>query len=161
MRGPAADAKRRARKTKGPSFGHGTRLGMKWIALAVMVFALFAPAQSGAVPTKTVYLADCGYKPQIKPATIILLCGDGAEGAKNLHWSDWGGQSAHATGTAWQHDCVPDCADGHDIFFKTSVVVTGARACADGTSEYATVTYTLFEPKKHVTTTVTYACVNR
>jgi hypothetical protein len=129
--------------------------------MAVLAFAFFTASHSDAATTKNVYLADCGLAPKVKPATILLLCGDGAEGAKNLHWSDWGGQSAHATGTGWQRDCTPDCATGHDNFFKASVVASGLRACADGTLEYATVKYTLFEPIKNETNTVKYDCVRR
>jgi hypothetical protein len=134
---------------------------MRWIVLAVLVFALFAPSHSAAATTKSVYLADCGLAPKVKPAVIILLCGDGGEGAKNLRWSDWGGRSAHATGTGWQHDCTPDCATGHDNFFKASVVASGMRACADGTLEYASVTYTFFMPGKNENNSVKYDCVRR
>jgi hypothetical protein len=134
---------------------------MKWIALAVLVFALYVPSHSAAAATKTVYLADCDLAPKVKPATIVLLCGDGAEGAKNLRWSDWGGPTAHATGTGWQRDCTPDCATGHDDFYKVSVIASGQRACADGTLEYATIKYTLFEPVKNETNTVQYDCVSR
>lgn len=44
----------------------------------------------------------------------------------DLHWTDWGDATAHATGALRENPCVPDCASSHGMdTYRASVTVSG------------------------------------
>ncbi|MFC4503894.1 MULTISPECIES: hypothetical protein [Streptomyces] len=70
---------------------------------------------------RTPVLVDCLWHPQVRPADFLLACGDGNSRLVSLHWSNWGTDSARATGINVVNDCDPYCAVG--TFHRYPVVV--------------------------------------
>src|SRR5438045_3314703 len=66
-------------------------------------------AASGKLP---LLISNCA-KPKLKPANVILACGDASFGATGMSWSKWTRKTAVGTGTGQINDCNPDCAHGH------------------------------------------------
>lgn len=60
---------------------------------------------------RTVVL-DCGHQPQRMPSRIIIFCGDGNGGFRDINWNAWGNEMAHGSATKYWVDCVPTCARG-------------------------------------------------
>jgi hypothetical protein len=54
---------------------------------------------------------NCTSPGRVKPARIVLACGDGNAVAENLRWTKWG-ITASGRGDLRQNDCIPDCASG-------------------------------------------------
>jgi len=76
-------------------------------AQAQTVPSLHGPLGTKAVPAVEV----CGLlKPSVRPASMILACGDGGTLGAQLHWTKWGAASAYATGTYTWNTCTPNCA---------------------------------------------------
>ncbi|MFF1760555.1 hypothetical protein [Streptomyces sp. NPDC058266] len=57
-------------------------------------------------------IVDCTWQAQVRPADFLLACGDGNSRLTSLNWSQWGPNTAVATGTSWVNDCKPYCAAG-------------------------------------------------
>ncbi|MFJ1967709.1 hypothetical protein ACIO93_03475 [Streptomyces sp. NPDC087903] len=96
------------------------------LAAAVQPASAVAPASSSAAPvvkqvTRTV-LVDCLWHPKVRPTEFILACGDGNSRLSSLHWSQWKGDAAVATGVNAVNDCKPYCAAG--AFHDYPVVVS-------------------------------------
>ena len=68
------------------------------------------------VPHTSQVIGDCE-NPQVEPSTFILACADHNSFLANVTWSSWTAATAIGTGTYWQNDCTPDCAQGR---FKSS-----------------------------------------
>ena len=88
-----------------------------------------AVALAGATSHPTA-LPDCLGKPRVRPATVVLACGDGNFGVRRLRWIGWGGPCAAAVGTAYANDCTPNCAAGHFHAYRAVIVADGAQRCA-------------------------------
>lgn len=90
------------------------------LAAAAAPFALIvgagpsaaATAVSAHRPLPTLVDSECVSPGQVRPATIILACGDGNALAKELSWRTWTGTHAAGRGDLVQNDCTPDCAGG-------------------------------------------------
>jgi len=63
-------------------------------------------------PQATQVIADC-QNAQVEPNTFILACADHNSFLTGLTWSSWTPAAASGSGTYWQNDCTPDCAQGH------------------------------------------------
>ena len=83
-------------------------------------------------------LPDCQGKLQVRPARVVLACGDANFGLRKLRWSGWGRPSARATGTAYANDCKPYCAAGHFHDYPAVLVASGRLRC-HGVVAYARV----------------------
>jgi hypothetical protein len=70
-------------------------------------------------------LTTCDRSAVSAPADYVLACADGGLRLDALHWSAWNTPTATASGTLWQNNCTPDCADGHFIPYSASVTVAG------------------------------------
>jgi hypothetical protein len=132
---------------------------MRSIAYFICAIALAMPAQAFGDSTKPVYMTAClGMTPQVKPALVVLACGDGGGGIKDLDWADWGGDRAHARGTVWRRVCVPDCAQGHDQTFPAAVTAYGKKTCPHGHDAYESIKYLIVESGKPEVVTSTFSC---
>ena len=86
---------------------------------------------TGAIPS---VLSSCnvpGTSPSVRPARIMLACGDGNAYVEDLTWSSWTATSAAATGNYVHNLCVPTCAAGKFVSQPATVhlghpVVTAA-----------------------------------
>lgn len=107
-------------------------------AAAVAAGGSAAAGHPGALP-------DCLGKPKVKPSVVVLACGDGNFGLKQLHWIGWGETRAAATAVAYANDCLPYCAAGHFHSYRAVVVVDGAQRCGSVTA-YRRVTVAFVGP---------------
>jgi hypothetical protein len=82
--------------------------------LAVGAAVNVGPAGASVVHVAKTPLVDgnCAGPGQVKPARIVLACGDGNVVAEGLKWQTWETMSARGVGHLSQNDCTPDCADG-------------------------------------------------
>lgn len=85
---------------------------------------------------------------QVRPATIVIYCGDANASLTHLHWNSFGGASATASGSYHVNDCKPNCAAGHFHDYAVRVVVSNARSCPDRHDDYrkATLSFTASRP---------------
>jgi hypothetical protein len=81
--------------------------------------ALTTPSPSRAV------LITCERTAVSAPSRYTLTCADGGIWLEGLRWSAWGAPTGHASGTLWENDCTPSCADGHTHPYPASVTVSG------------------------------------
>jgi hypothetical protein len=104
----------------------------------ILAGALFVPV--AAVPLGTA-LPDCTGMPVVRPAEIILACGDANAVARKLRWTGWGEPFAAATGTLSLNDCTPYCAAGKFHDYPIVLIARGSQRCPGGRRAYATVQY--------------------
>jgi hypothetical protein len=80
-------------------------------------------------------VGDCIHS-QVRPASVIVYCGDANGALTRLRWTSFGGASAHATGDYTINNCVPTCVAGHVHSYAVRVVFSSPRACPDGQRDY-------------------------
>jgi len=73
---------------------------------------------------------NCASPGRVKPARIVLACGDGNAVAENLTWVKWGASSASGRGVLRQNDCTPDCADGTFHVFPAQFFLSHTASAA-------------------------------
>jgi hypothetical protein len=67
-------------------------------------------------------IIDCLHHGQVRPGSLIFTCAHANSGVTRMHWPTWE-SSAYGTGTYFQNDCVPSCAQGTMFYFPTLVVL--------------------------------------
>ncbi|GGM73280.1 hypothetical protein GCM10012275_49850 [Longimycelium tulufanense] len=77
--------------------------------------------------------------PETRPSEIVITCADANYLVSELQWRDWGGEQAHATGTAWVNPCDPSCAESEQQPFPARVVLSERRSCGYGLTVYTRV----------------------
>jgi hypothetical protein len=97
-------------------------------ALGAVSLAVPAAANTG---NPTVF-ADCLGKPQVKPADLVIACGDGNEAVEGITWIGWGSMFTAGRGIATINDCTPNCAAGHAHSYPVVVILTGRETCKPG-----------------------------
>ncbi|MFI5798151.1 hypothetical protein [Streptomyces sp. NPDC051677] len=70
-------------------------------------------------------IADCAGKTLVEPIELLLFCGDGAGMLDNLTWTNWGEETATATGWKWERVCEPSCVEGTEARSPATVTVSG------------------------------------
>jgi hypothetical protein len=86
-----------------------------------------APAASGQQPGQPV-IVDCLWKSHVRPGDFMLACGDGNSRLTTLHWSQWGPDSAVASGVNVVNDCKPYCAAGKFHAYRVTVRLDHAQS---------------------------------
>jgi hypothetical protein len=99
-----------------------------FMALAIMTVlaggaALLSWHQTRDSQSLSIY--DCTSTAVQTPRYFVLSCADANSALKDLHWTEWGQGTAHATGTLTWNDCTPNCAGG--TWRSTSVKVRAER----------------------------------
>ena len=116
----------------------------------VALLAIVVPAGAAAATTAGTLpsFTPCPpVKPAIRPATVVVACGDGNLYLTALRWSRWTETSAAATGIAHENDCKPYCAAGHFHTYAASLHLTRPRTCAHGRREFTRFTYRFLAAK--------------
>jgi hypothetical protein len=93
---------------------------------------------SGKLP---LLIGNCA-KPKLKPANVILACGDASLGATNVVWSSWTRKKAVGAGTGQLNDCKPDCARGKTKTAPMQLRATRPRTCSNGRRIFTKLSYT-------------------
>jgi len=74
-----------------------------------------------------IYTWDCEY-PVHKPASIMIMCGDGGIFIAKITWNAWSAQGATGTGTWGENLCDPSCADGEVVYAPVNVSLSNLAA---------------------------------
>jgi hypothetical protein len=77
------------------------------------VFTVISYDQSTASGSSVKLVLPCEANLAVEPSTYVVSCADVNSEFTDLHWTDWGDQTAYATGIARWNDCTPTCVDGH------------------------------------------------
>lgn len=99
-----------------------------------------APAPKPVPPQVT--LGFCGSTPEVRPDVVLVVCSTDDITARNLVWSGWGMQAAHAKGSATVDLCAyGDCASGD--YISVPIVVTASKIvhCTKSRRAYSTLHY--------------------
>jgi hypothetical protein len=83
----------------------------------------------------------CAHQPQVRPASIVIACGDANFYVDHLRWKSWGAGGATATGTAHRNDCKPNCAAGHFHASPVTVRLSRVVTCVKGRHEFARISW--------------------
>ena len=93
-------------------------------ALAASLFLSSKPSKTDEKPLKLnatqVLTWDCE-KPEYKPETIMIYCGDGGAYVDKITWKSWNQDGAEGTGEYYKNLCKPDCADGEIVHAPVKV----------------------------------------
>jgi hypothetical protein len=131
-------------------------------SLTVFAGLLLAPVGSAERTTTTIGLPDCLGKPHVRPASVVLACGDGNFSVAKLAWTGWGQSFAAGRGTGSVNDCKPNCAAGHFHSYPVILLATGRQRC-HGSPAYNSITYAFitqppFQAKTVKDATVSFPC---
>jgi len=107
---------------------------------AVFVLALCAASATDASTARPAF-EGCLTGPVVRPASIVVACGDGNFYISGLKWSAWTATAATATGTAHQNDCTPYCAAGHFHTYPLALKLFRPKTCSNGRVEYTRFNY--------------------
>ncbi len=100
------------------------------LAAALLAVAVVASASGSAR-----LVGDCRHS-RVRPSSVILACADANAAFTHLHWSSFGGATAHATGTYAFNDCAPSCVAGHVHSYPVVITFSAPKRCPDGFSDY-------------------------
>jgi hypothetical protein len=111
------------------------------VGLPLLLAACGQPARPGNI-TVPVTMAWCGSGPQVRPATVEIVCGTSDISAGSLTWSAWGKQIATAVGTAVVDLCTyEDCHEGSYSSVPIVVIASKIARCGRDGQAYARLQY--------------------
>jgi hypothetical protein len=89
----------------------------RYIPYLILLVLTIASAGAGLLSWHQAHMSsitiyDCSSQSETAPSTLVLTCADANTLVKDLHWSNWGGATATATGVGSWNTCTPDCASG-------------------------------------------------
>jgi hypothetical protein len=108
---------------------------------AVSVPATASGPVAGASGKLPLLINNCA-KAKLKPANVILTCGDASFGATGMTWTSWTRKSALGTGTGTINDCKPNCAQGKPKTAPIQLRLGKPVTCSNGKRIFAKVRYT-------------------
>jgi hypothetical protein len=95
----------------------------------------------------------------VKPADLVIACGDGNETVDGITWVGWGDVFAAGRGVATINDCTPNCAAGHDHTYPVVVLLSGRQTCRPGgQTAYLKLTVAFLDSKPHSTGSLAFRC---
>lgn len=106
------------------------RLQIGALAAVLLAAAVVASASSAAR-----VVGNCLHS-QVRPSSVVLACADANTSFTHLHWSSFGGMTAHATGNFTFNDCTPTCVAGHFHSYPVVITFSAAKHCPDGFNDY-------------------------
>lgn len=139
--------------------GRRTLIGLAACAtLAASISAMPAGASDpvASASGKLPQLINTCNKARVKPANVILTCGDASFQATGMTWSTWTQKGATGTGTGEINDCKPNCAQGKTKDAPIQLVLSKPAKCSNGKRIFTKVRYTWTQnvPVKGPTTDV-------
>ena len=97
------------------------RMPLRLTLPVALCAAAFATAASASAPLPR--LLDCGGKPLLRPAGIVVLaCADGNSELRSTRWTSWTGAGAVGVTDLGLNLCDPNCASSRMRFFPHSRV---------------------------------------
>lgn len=121
------------------------------VVCAVVAMTAGAPASHDALaagsPVVPSFAGCFGTAPQVRPASIVVACGDGNFFLTRLKWSSWNATAAAGLATGHQNDCKPYCAAGHFHLYLVSVHLSRPENCRNGRREFTRFTFRFVSSK--------------
>jgi hypothetical protein len=114
-----------------------------------MLVALLCTAAAGAA-TRVPTFTGCAPPAKLKPASIVVACGDGNFYLTGLRWLHWTATDATAVGTGHENDCTPYCAAGHFHTYRVAVRLFRPEHCKGGALEFTRFGYRFVSAKPKV-----------
>jgi hypothetical protein len=102
-----------------------SRFALPVVTAATLVGLLGCGGSRGA----TAAFLPCYGPSQIRPASIVVACGDGNFFIRNIKWSSWTQLSAAGTGIGHANDCNPYCAAGHFHRYPVALRLQRPEGC--------------------------------
>lgn len=90
---------------------------------AVAGTASASPAATTTAASKVPVLINCLRHGDVRPGSYVFTCADANSYLTGLHWPNWTGRDAFATGTDAFNDCTPSCVQGHLHKFPALIVL--------------------------------------
>ena len=93
-----------------------------------------APTLAPATPATGLPTAlDCaGGTPAVRPASLLLACGDGNTLLRQITWSSWTESGATGQAEFSENTCSPNCASGQFSDTPVQVTLSGVRMSGAG-----------------------------
>jgi hypothetical protein len=104
-----------------------------------LALAIASTATLLAGPTPV--LTGCEHRPQVRPAGIVLACGDGNFYVTRLTWTRWSPREAVARGVGYENDCRPNCAAGHFHTYLVELRLSRVVGCVAHRLEFSTIAW--------------------
>jgi hypothetical protein len=126
------------------NMGRRTLLAVAISAMTVAAVTVPATASgpvAGASGKLPLLINNCA-KAKLKPANVILTCGDASFGATGMNWSSWTQKSALGAGTGSINDCKPSCAQGKPKTAPIQLRLSKPAKCPNGKRIFTKVRYT-------------------
>jgi hypothetical protein len=114
--------------------------------IVLAVLGSTATAAAARLPTFT----GCAPPGKVRPASIVVACGDGNFYLTGLKWSQWTATGAAATGTGHENDCSPYCAAGHFHTYRVTVRLFRPERYKGGLLEFTRFSYRFVSAKPKV-----------
>ena len=118
---------------------------MRTLLAAALAAAFASPASQTPRFVGCASFTSATAKGAVRPASIVVACGDGNFYLDRLVWSAWG-TVARGAGIAHQNDCTPYCAAGHFHAYRATVRLDRAKMCA-GRPELTRIAWTFVGAK--------------
>jgi hypothetical protein len=106
------------------------RLQIGALGAVLLAVAVIASASGSAR-----IVGNCSHS-QVRPSSVVLACADANASFTHLHWSSFGGTTAHATGNYTFNDCTPTCVAGHVHSYPVTITFSAPKRCPDGFNDY-------------------------
>jgi hypothetical protein len=90
---------------------------------------------------------DCNHADDVRPAGIVIACGDGNFWINRLTWKRWGHEAATAVGVGHINDCTPDCARGQFHTERISVHLSRVVTCGGRRPLFSRISWKWAVPK--------------
>lgn len=90
---------------------------------------------------------DCMHHRDIRPAGLVIACGDGNFWLNRLDWTTWGSKSATAHGVGHLNSCTPYCAAGHFHAYGISIRLSHPVTCGGTRPVFARFTWRWSRPR--------------
>ena len=97
-------------------------------AAGIATAATATPSQ----PSPTRLLGCHGTRAEIRPAYILVACGDANFYVNHVEWSRWTATTSLGAAIAHQNDCRPFCAAGHFRAYRVTIRLFRPEICRSG-----------------------------
>ncbi|GAA4790000.1 hypothetical protein [Streptomyces ziwulingensis] len=127
--------------------GHAMRTAVTICAAAALAAPLTAASaapstEPGPRPARDPVLVDCQGRPEVRPGSYLVACGDGNSRLDSLHWARWDAGGAVGRGVNVVNDCDPYCAAGTFRSYPVTVRLESPAAGETSRRHYTRITLT-------------------
>jgi hypothetical protein len=116
----------------------------------LVLLAALAAAGTAVAAAPVPRFTGCAPPARVRPASIVVACGDGNFYLTGLKWTHWTARDAAAVGTGHENDCTPYCAAGRFHTYRVAVRLFRPERCKGGRVEFTRFNYRFVSAKPKV-----------